>query len=62
MILDIRHFENETAIIFKKKDLVDKEELITTCSAMANRFCFEAGSLLSLEFDSFLNILKTNKK
>lgn len=61
MIVDIENFERESIISFKLKDLTNLDEIVSIGSAMANRYCFEAGSLVSDEFKEFITTLKPRK-
>lgn len=59
MLVDIEPGESTTLIRFKLKDLTNHEDLINIASAIASgRYCFEAGSLLSLDFMRFMGELK----
>lgn len=61
MLVDIENFEDKTIISFKLKDLTSLDEIVSIGSAMANRFCFEAGSLMSEEFKKFISNLTSRK-
>lgn len=58
MHVDIKVFEREVIVAFKKKDITTIDELVSIGCAMANNFCFEAGSLVSPEFHKFIEETK----
>ncbi|UIA94520.1 hypothetical protein LU632_26145 (plasmid) [Erwinia tracheiphila] len=61
MKVDIEIFDKKSVISFKQKDFTKIDELRAICCAMANRFCFEAGSLWSDDFESFVKVLQPRK-
>lgn len=61
MLVDIKNFKNQTVISFKLKDLTSIDDIISIGCAMANQYCFEAGSLLTDEFKRFISNLKPRK-
>lgn len=61
MKFNVDFFENKTIATFKKKDFTNIDDVISMCSALANRHCFEAGTLLSNEFKNFIENIEYRK-
>lgn len=61
MNFNVEFFERETLVTFKKKDFTNIDDVISMCSALANRHCFEAGTLLSNEFKNFIENIEHRK-
>ena len=61
MNFNVEFFETKTIVTFKKKDFTNIDDVISMCSALANRHCFEAGSLLSSGFKDFIENIEHRK-